>query len=71
MNKATQELTSSLQDITARIAEKSAVKEKPLPTKVAVAELETSKEISREIESFIERSQSYTDKVRLLKVGHY
>jgi hypothetical protein len=67
MNKATQELTASLQDITARIAEKSAVSETPLPNKVAAAELE----ISKEIESFIERSQSFSAEVRPLKVGHY
>jgi hypothetical protein len=67
MNHATQELTSSLQEMTARLEQMSAFESKPLPNNVAAGELATSSEV----EIFVERSQSYTAQTRSVNVGSY
>lgn len=67
MNYTTQQLTSSLQEITARHADQQSPAREPLPDEVAAGDLV----ISAEIESFLERSQSYSAQTRTVSVGSY
>jgi len=67
MNDSTDELTCSLQEMTARLAEKRACCAMTLPTNISVDELD----ISKDVESFVERSRTYAEQTRKVSIGTY
>lgn len=67
MTYTTQELTASLQELTAKAAEKGSSQVQQLPAQMLAGEFS----ISQEVENFLEESQSYSAKTRSVNVGNY
>jgi hypothetical protein len=67
MDKSSQELAASLQEMTARLSEAKTDCYCALPVDIDVSELVTHKEI----EAFVARSQSYRERTREVNEGTY
>lgn len=67
MHYATKELTASLQELTSKSEQQLGQKEEVLPTSIAAGEFT----VSKEVESFLEKTQEYSAKTRNVHIGTY
>jgi len=67
MNYATKELTASLQELTSRSEKQFCKRQEPLPAAIASADLS----ISKEVDSFLEKTREYSVKTSGTNVGTY
>ena len=68
MNYATKELTASLQELTSQSEQQADnLVEEPLPVCIAASELT----LSKEVQSFLEKTREYSARTRSVCVGIY
>ena len=67
INESIEQLTASLQELTEQTYNHAHTTEPVSAGKVAVDELQ----VSKEVESFVEKTRAYSDKTRNVSVGTY
>lgn len=67
MNYATKELTASLQELTSQSEQSAHHASEPLPASIAESELT----LSKEVQTFLERTREYSARTRDVHVGTY
>lgn len=67
MNYATKELTASLQELTSQSEQPVHHPREPLPASIAASDLT----LSKEVQSFLERTREYSARTRDVHVGTY
>ncbi len=67
MHYATKELTASLQEVTGKSEQQPGQNEEALPASIAAGEFT----VSKEVESFLEKTQEYSAKTRDVHIGTY
>lgn len=67
MDYATKELTASLQELTSRSKQQFCKRQEPLPASITPGDLT----LSREVDSFLEKTRNHSAKTKSVNVGTY